>query len=58
MGDADEVGALKEAGTGVKDRGVKGLQKALGKWAFRGCKRLSSVLTPAFFFSSYAMTMR
>ena len=58
MGNADEAGALKEAGTGVEDRGVKGLQKALGRWAFRGCNRLSSMLKPAFFFSSYAMTMR
>ena len=53
MGNADEAGALKEAGTGVK-----GLQKALGKWAFCGCNGLSSMLKPAFFFSSYAMTMR
>ena len=58
MGTTDEDGDLKEAGTGVQGRGVRGLRKALGKWAFSGCHRLSSMLKPAFFFSSYAMTMR
>ena len=40
MGNTDEDGDLTEAGTGVKDREVKGLRKALGKWASSGCNKV------------------